>query len=274
MVGDKNDKVVAHNCIAIKGYEDRLVIFAMKEDTSIDATLPGMRRVDPESHEVSIYESTDTENWEKVFTFPDNFRWIFEAPRETADGHLLCIASLKEGPAILRWPGTDVCENPEIIPVLQEHGAVFPYGESTWYQTDDGTIVIFWRDEGMSCRVWVSFSSDGGKTFSPPMISDMPDSMSRIYAGRLNDGRYYLCNNAFPTLLNRRHLMLMLSDDGYLFNKVYIVVDDPTSQRLAGLLKEDGYQYPCCLVDGDKLLIGYSVNKEDIECGIIGTKEI
>ena len=29
------------------------------------------------------------------------------------------------------------------------------------------------------------------------------------------------------------------------------------------------YQYPCCLVDGDKLLIGYSVNKEDIECGVV-----
>ena len=57
-------------------------------------------------------------------------------------------------------------------------------------------------------------------------------------------------------------------------DQLYIVVDDPTSQRLAGLLKEDGYQYPCCLVDGDKLLIGYSVNKEDIECGIIDTTRI
>jgi hypothetical protein len=25
------------------------------------------------------------------------------------------------------------------------------------------------------------------------------------------------------------------------------------------------YQYPSCLVDGDNLLIGYSVDKEDIE---------
>ena len=62
---------------------------------------------------------------------------------------------------------------------------------------------------------------------------------------------------------------LLLSDDGYVFNEVYLLVDDPTSQRLVGLLKEDGYQYPCCLPEADRLLVGYSVNKEDMECGIV-----
>ena len=63
--------------------------------------------------------------------------------------------------------------------------------------------------------------------------------------------------------------MLLLSEDGYVFDKVYLLIDDPTSRRVTGLLKADGYQYPCCLPDGDRLLVGYSVNKEDIECGII-----
>ena len=274
VAGDKNDKVVAHNCIAIKTSDSKLFIVGMKEDTIVDTSVTGMRRIDPASHEMSIYESSDGRGWKKVFSFADNFKWIFEAPRETADGHLLCVAALKEGPAVLRWPGKEFCTHPQVISTPQPFGARFPYGESTWYQTDDGTIVIFWRDEGMSCRTWVSYSRDNGKNFSEPMISDIPDSMSRLYAGRLADGRYFLCNNAFPTLLNRMHLMLMLSDDGYIFNKVYILVDDPTSQRLPGLLKEDGYQYPCCLVDGETLLVGFSVNKEDIECAIVEAGKI
>ena len=161
-----------------------------------------------------------------------------------------------------------------MISLPTPEGAVFPYGEGSWYQLVDGKIIAFWRDEGGSCRMWVNYSDDGGKTWAPPMISDIPDSMSRIYAGRLQDGRYYLCNNAFATLLDRRHLFLLLSEDGLVFKSVYLLIDDPTSQRLKGLLKADGYQYPCCLVDGDRLLVAYSVNKEDIECGIVDTKGI
>lgn len=274
VAGDKNDKGVAHNCVAMKATEDKLFIVGMSEETTIDASVVGMRRVDPESYQLCAHVSCDGKTWEKAYTFDDQFRWIFEAPRATADGHLMCVAAIKEGAAVLRWAGEDLCTDPEIITVPQPFGAVFPYGEASWYQTDDDTIVVFWRDEGRSCRLWVNYSTDNGKTFSEPMISDIPDSMSRNYAGRLADGRFYLCNNAFPTLLNRMHLMLLLSDDGYTFNKCYMLADDPTSQRLTGLLKEDGYQYPCCLVDGDRLFVAYSVNKEDIECGIVDVTKI
>ena len=274
VAGDKRDTVVAHNCVAMKATEDKLYVVGMSEDTTIDAALVGMRRVDPESYRLTVYVSSDGARWENAFTFGGDLRWIFEAPRPTADGHLICVAAIKSGAGILRWHGDDLCTQPEIIPVPQPFGAVFPYGEGSWYQTGDGTIVVFWRDEGQSCRLWVNTSSDNATTFSEPMISDIPDSMSRNYAGRLADGRYFLCNNASPTLLNRMHLMLMLSDDGYKFNKVYMLADDPTAQRLAGLLKEDGYQYPCCLVDGDRLLVAYSVNKEDIECGIVDVTKL
>ena len=274
VAGDRSDDTVAHNCLAIKATEDKLYIVDKKEDTTVDAKSPGMRRIEPNSERLSVHASDDGKSWEKVFDFADDLRWAFEGSRPTADGHYLCIATLKSGPAFLRWPGENICEHPEIIPVKQPEGAVFAYGEGSWYQADDGNIVAFWRDEGQSCRLWVNYSTDGGRTFSVPALSNIPDSMSRVYAGRLQDGRFFLCNNAFPTLLNRRYLTLMLSDNGYVFNKVYLLIDDPTSQRVRGLLKADGYQYPCCLVDDDKLLVGYSVNKEDIECGIVDLKSL
>ncbi len=269
IAGRKDDPVMAYNCCAIKSTEKTLYIVGMKEDAHRDASVPGMRRIDPESHEVSVFGSDDAKQWKKVFQFTDQLKWIFEGPKETADGHLMCVAAMKDGAAVLRWPGRELCEHPQVIRIPQPHGAQFPYGEGTWYQTADGTIVVFWRDEGQSCRLWVNYSTDNGQTFSEPMISDIPDSMSRVSAGRLADGRYFLCNNAFPVLLNRLYLMLMISDDGYEFNKVYLMPDDPSRQRVKGLLKLDGYQYPNGYSDAGRLYIGYSINKEDIECGCV-----
>jgi len=148
------------------------------------------------------------------------------------------------------------------------------YGEGTWYQTDDGTIFLYTRDEGQSLHLYVAVSEDDGLTWTAPTLSDFPDSMSRVYAGRLPDGRFYLAGNSYLKLLDRMHLMISISKDGYKFDKMYTLLDDPTAQRRKGLLKCHGYQYPCCLIDGDKMLIGYSINKEDIECGIINLADL
>ena len=274
LVGDRNDKGIAHCSMAIKNAGDKLYVVAKKEDTIIDAAAPGMRRINPETQQLSVYESEDGKDWKKVFDFTDQLMGFFEDPEPTTDGNLLAIATLKSGPAFLRWPGENLCEHPEVISVPPPPGTEFPYGEGSWYQTKDGTIIAFWRDEGQSCRVWVNYSTDGGRTFSELAMTDIPDSMSRVYVGRLRDGRFFLCNNAFPTLLNRMYLFLMLSDDGYVFNRVYLLIDDPTAQRAKGLLKADGYQYPCCVVEDGRLLVGYSVNKEDIECGIVDVESL
>ena len=275
VVGGEEGATLCHNCLALYADDEALYAFGMSEDTTRDATVPGMRRIDPETTEMSIYRSTDGVNWTKAHSYGSRIRWVFEAPRLTQKRRLLCSCSpLKAAPAFLLWPGTNILEEPEIVSVPGGDGSRFWHAEGTWYQTNDGTIIFFWRDEGRSCRVWTTWSEDGGKTWSPLAITDIPDSMSRLYAGRLSDGRYYLSNNAFPTLLNRLHLMLLVGDDGLIFNKVYNLIDDPTRQRLKGLLKADGYQYPCCLVDGDKLFVAYSVNKEDIECGIVDARGI
>ena len=261
-----------HNCVGLFSGDDSLYVFDWHEEALRDETLVGMRRIIPEQNRLRLLASRDGTTWRRVKDLAPNIKVIFESPRLTAEGRLMCVCStMDHGAALMLWPGRDILADPEIVALPTPEGASFPYGEGSWYQLDDGRIVAFWRDEGGSCRVWVNYSDDGGRSWEPPMLSDIPDSMSRNYAGRLSDGRYYLCNNAFATLLNRRHLTLLISDDGLTFNQVYILVDDPTSQRLKGLLKADGYQYPCCLVDGGKLLVAYSVNKEDIECGIVDT---
>ncbi|MFH0964449.1 MAG: exo-alpha-sialidase [Planctomycetota bacterium] len=272
VIGGEAETTVIHNCVALYAGKDRLFIVDWCEECVKDATMVGMRRIIPEKNRLDILASVDGADWKPVRSLGERLKVIFEAPRPTADGRLMCVCTTSDHqPGMLVWPGMDLCVEPEVVSLPTPAGAAFPSGEGSWYQTEEGRIVVFWRDESGSCRVWVNYSDDGGRTFVPPMISDIPDSMSRVYAGRLADGRYYLCNNAFATLLDRRHLLLFLSDNGCEFNKVLLVVDDPTSQRLKGLLKVDGYQYPCCLAEPGKLFVGYSINKEDIECGIVDT---
>lgn len=265
----------AHNCVAMHAEEDFLYVIIMSEETEHDETVTGMRRIKPEDAYVDCYRSADGVRFEKAFSYPKEIKWIFEAPRLTHEGRLLCVCATKhQGPAILLWPGNSLLDTPELVRVPEPEGAWFPYGESTWYQLDSGRIVCFWRDEGASCHLYVNTSDDGGRSWTVPALSDIPDSMSRLYAGRLADGRYYLVNNAIPTLLDRISLMLLLSRDGVCFDKVYCINDSPVEMRRKGLLKINGHQYPCCLVDGEKLIVAYDANKEDILCEIIDTRYI
>jgi hypothetical protein len=198
---------------------------------------------------------------------------MFEAPRPTRDGTYLCGGS-QSGPVVFRWKGTALAEKPEVVRVPPAPDASFPYGEATWCQAADGLIVMFWRDEACSCRLYVNFSSDDGHTWTAPILCDIPNSMQRVYAGSLPDGRVYLINDANPRLLERRQLTIATSRDGRQFDRIAMLVDDPVRQRFPGLLKVHGWQYPCALADGNRLLIAYSVNKEDIECGVLDTSEI
>ena len=40
---------------------------------------------------------------------------------------------------------------------------------------------------------------------------------------------------------------------------------EPTTIAFPGALKAHGYQYPCTLVEEDRLIVTYSVNKEHME---------
>lgn len=266
-------KGITKKMVGLLANKKELILYCGSEQVLRDAKIPGMRRTESTSRRMDTYTSTDGETW-KLKEAAIFAKSNFEAPRPTREGLLLAGGS-QNGPAAFIWKADKPWGRPETIRMPAPSAeAVFPYGEASWYQTDDGTIVMFWRDEGASERLYVNTSPDGGRTWSRPIISDFPDSMSRIYAGRLSDGRYFLVGNSYPKLLDRMHLMISISEDGYKFKKMYTLLDEPTAQRTKGLLKCHGYQYPCGLVDKEKLLIGYSINKEDIECGIVDTKEL
>ena len=123
----------AHNCVAMHATAEMLYIVVMTEETEHDETVTGMRRINPDTAYVDLYGSADGRHFEKVLSYGSEIKWIFEAPRLTAEGRLLCVCTTRDrGPAILLWPGDDILEQPEFITVPEPEGASFPYGESTW----------------------------------------------------------------------------------------------------------------------------------------------
>ena len=271
--GDKA-KGVVRNTGGIYADADKIVVYVMTRWDMKPANTRGMTSYEGSQLRMDAFVSTDGTKWEEHRDIVHE-GWIFEGPRPTREGKLLVSGARDGQPLAYLWHAADPAATPEVFEMPRtDPGMSLFHAEASWYQLDSGRIMMFWRDEGATERLAFTCSDDGGRTWMKPTVTDIPDSMSRIYAGRLSDGRYYLIGNTWPKLLDRMHLMLSISDDGQTFNEIYTLVDDPTSQRAVGLLKADGYQYPCCMVEKDRLIVGYSVNKEDIEVGIVDTTKI
>jgi len=245
------------------------------QDYGRDAGAPGMYSLKAQRIPMDVYYTADLEHWEHRPSICDNIL-LMEGPRPTQDGTMMCcgLDMTRMSAVVLIWRhASELAEPPEVVPIPASSEGVLPE-EATWYQTDDGRLWMYQRDYANSCRLALTYSDDGGKTWSDLLRTDFPNTTSRAFAGRLSDGRFYIVGNNYDLLLDRRHLQIALSDDGYVFDRQYTLVEGDTTRRVNGRHKEDGYQYPNCISDGDKLLVVYSVNKEDIEVGIVDMSRV
>jgi len=264
------EKGMFHETSGLYADEKRMVLYVMTKTRTggKETHTPQMLRYIEPGVTIDAWTTTDGESWTlRGAIVESKDAWMFEAPRLTREGTLLVAGSIDGFPVAYRWTPEDPAAKPEIVEMPRpDPPASLMDGEGSWYQLDSGKIVMFWRDAGFSERLYVTSSDDNGDSWAKPLITDYPDSVSRVYAGRLPDERFFLVGNAFAKLFDRRRLMLSLSDDGLKFNRTFRLLDDPTAQRAFGLLKCHGYQYPFALVEEERLLVGYSVNKEDMEC--------
>ncbi len=267
------------NTGGIMDYEDRLVVFVQTKTGGGAAAKPGMsaNQESKTTCKIGLVISADGENWMERDVAEDCF-W-YEAPRLTREGRLLCAGSRLGRPIVFLWPGENPLEHPEIVEIPYDgsrgmDSGRFPYGEASWYQTDDDKIFMFHRNETDEMRLRVALSEDGGRSWTPPMLSNIPDSKSRVSAGRLADGRYFLINNAIADLLNRVPLMISLSADGVKFESQYFLIDEPATIAFPGALKAHGHQYPCGMVEQDRLIVAYSVNKEHMELLTVDPRDL
>ncbi len=136
--------------------------------------------------------------------------------------------------------------------------------EPTLYEAADRTLHLIIRDGARSRRLLRAISTDRGRTWSHPVLTDFPDATSKNFVIRLSTGAYVLINNPNPT--SRDPLSLALSPDGWQFSQPTPIRHDAPPRRYAGRAKGSGsFQYPHALEHNGSLWIIYSTNKEDIE---------
>ena len=142
--------------------------------------------------------------------------------------------------------------------------------EPSQYVRPDGTIVMLFRDQSSSFRKLASYSTDRGVSFTKPAITDYLDGRTKQCAGNLSDGRSFMVSCPSGSK-ERWPLVLQLSKDGQTFNEAITLrtKEELPPRRYEGRYKTLGYSYPKAFCTGSKLYIGYSVNKEDVECTIV-----
>lgn len=144
--------------------------------------------------------------------------------------------------------------------------------EPSQYVQPDGTIVMLFRDQSSSFRKLVSISKDRGETWTKPVLTTFPDGRTKQCAGNLPDGTSYMVSCPAPAK-RRWPLVLHQSNDGIKFDKAILLRSGSTSdlppRRYDGKYKTLGYSYPKAIAYHQNLYIGYSTNKEDVECTIV-----
>ena len=143
--------------------------------------------------------------------------------------------------------------------------------EPSWYRRSDGAVVMVFRDQNSTYRQLASVSTNSGQNWTLAVTNGtLPDSRAKQCAGNLPDGTAYMVNNPISTAVvkTRRPLVLTRSRTGSLFDKAYLLRSywSLPPQRYSGTAKTLGFSYPKATIWNGYLYVGYSVNKEDMEC--------
>ena len=146
--------------------------------------------------------------------------------------------------------GTAGIDRWESFPVLGSSSELAAE-EPLWWVLPDGHLMALFRDNRRSGFVYRSFSTDEGRTWSTPVQTNFPDATSKLHGLRLSDGRYVLVSNANPH--RRDPLVLSLSDDGMVFNK------------MAYLVGGRHVDYPHAIEHEGHLLVAFAGGKQSVE---------
>lgn len=141
--------------------------------------------------------------------------------------------------------------------------------EPSWfYRKKDSAIVMIYRDQQGTFKKLASVSFDNGTAWTTPQIVDTPDSRAKQSAGNLPNGTAFMVNNPSGNK-NRFPLAITLSNDGFIFDKSYLLRSgeeyDLQPMRFKGKYKRIGYSYPKSVIWKNYLYVSYATNKEDVE---------
>jgi len=145
-----------------------------------------------------------------------------------------------------------VLKDGEPDPAFRGVGAIQP----TFWESDPGHVHAFVRTGGG--RVWSTESTDGGVTWRPYMITDLPNNNSGLDATRLSDGRVVLVYN--PVGKNwgdRTPLDIAISNDsGRSWRTIAHLQDE----------RKGEFSYPTVVETDSGIAVCYTWERERIRC--------
>lgn len=144
-----------------------------------------------------------------------------------------------------------------LIP-LQDQFKAFSY-----YHLPDGRVVGWWK------HALTSMSLDGGKSweYHPMRAPGFVNSNAKIWGQRTSDGKYATVYNPSEY---RWPLAVSTSEDGLVYDDLFLVHGEISPMRYGGNYKSYGPQYVRGILEGNgtppngDLWVTYSMNKEDI----------
>jgi len=169
--------------------------------------------------------------------------------------------------------GREALDDWQIFPVVKV-GEVekFRPDEPIILDPGDGTWQALFRDNGGSSRLFHSTSTDQGRTWGAPALTNFPNSSSKLYSMRTSRGFHVLVLNANPKVA-RRELYLALSEDGKTFTRLArldVPTPPPVSEAVSRINQKfragiASLQYPHVIEHDGHLFIAFSRLKTQIE---------
>ena len=227
---------------------------------------------------VHCITSRDGQSWSEPRKIDTGF--FMESPRRTSSNRMLLNGQRGNHQPRLMYSdaidGISGFNDAEIPPAVE---LVFP--EPTWFERPDGTLVVLLRSRPNDFWLYASESTDHAVSWSKPVRTNFPDATARSCGGNLPDGTAYIINNStqtprpnIPALGIRNPLTIALSKDGRVFDRAYVIRNEPTRKRFDSGTKANGWQYPAAVVWNDYLYVIYSINKEDVGVSRIAVSEL
>ena len=214
------------------------------------------------SRSAAVFTS-DGVNWTEQVEFGGNSN---ESPRQSLSGRWFSGAGDglniwdDKGEYRVKWTHLST----EQVADARSRGAQL-LTEASWYQTDDYVMHMMLRSN--AGYVWMSESYDNGETWTDANPTCFTTDHEMFNLGRLPDGRnYFVGNSTMEAGEWRRYpLELFVSEDGYNFNKAYILRDEKYQMQQQGWSKGGYFGYPEVFIHDGYMHISYSKEKEVIE---------
>ncbi len=201
-------------------------------------------------------------------------------PQRLSSGRLLicgnfCFPYSESGNGLGPWINTSWYDaaaykedNPATFYAPAEAQGLPPLCEGAFFETPDRVVHMLLRvtGKGWKGRLWMTESHDQGSTWSRPQEQPFPDNDSKFHFGQLPGYGYYYMG--IPDTLHhyeRNPLVLSLSGDGRLFDRHFVVAEQPYELKKEGLWKGGHYGYPYTMIHKDALYVIVSRKKEAIE---------